>query len=230
LTARTLETLIRLSTAHAKARLSPKVTDDDAREAEAILRFALFKEVVTRKKKSKHKKRRLNAGGAKGGDSSGSDSDGSDSDDDEPPPARMNGTPAPPPPMSQGRQPSVPVPSTNGAHFPPPSSPLASHDDSQQTLESGIDQARYVFCTAHRRRHLIVSCRLNLFRQGIAAVFANQYADTEVAPLAELLPVINAGVAAAGQPTFGEAEAAAACEEMTKVDEIMFSDGAVYRI
>ncbi|KAI5478455.1 minichromosome maintenance protein 3 [Pseudohyphozyma bogoriensis] len=46
LTARTLETLIRLSTAHAKARLSTEVQEKDARAAGEILRFALFKEVV----------------------------------------------------------------------------------------------------------------------------------------------------------------------------------------
>ncbi|OBT51629.1 hypothetical protein VE04_08113 [Pseudogymnoascus sp. 24MN13] len=44
MTVRTLETLIRLATAHAKARLSPIVEERDALAAEAILRFALFKE------------------------------------------------------------------------------------------------------------------------------------------------------------------------------------------
>ncbi|KAG6016862.1 hypothetical protein E4U54_000261 [Claviceps lovelessii] len=46
LTVRTLETIIRLATAHAKARLSSRVEEQDAVAAEAILRFALFKEVV----------------------------------------------------------------------------------------------------------------------------------------------------------------------------------------
>ncbi|KAI0459352.1 MCM2/3/5 family-domain-containing protein [Xylaria acuta] len=46
LTVRTLETLIRLATAHAKSRLSNRVDERDALAAEAILRFALFKEVV----------------------------------------------------------------------------------------------------------------------------------------------------------------------------------------
>ncbi|EIN13384.1 MCM-domain-containing protein [Punctularia strigosozonata HHB-11173 SS5] len=61
LTARTLETLIRLATAHAKARLSPKVQQQDAEAAEEILRFALYKEVL---KRQRHKKRKLNAGAA----------------------------------------------------------------------------------------------------------------------------------------------------------------------
>ncbi|OCT54291.1 DNA replication licensing factor mcm3 [Cladophialophora carrionii] len=48
MTARTLETLIRLSTAHAKARLSSRVEEDDAIAAEEILKFALFRVVPTK--------------------------------------------------------------------------------------------------------------------------------------------------------------------------------------
>jgi DNA replication licensing factor MCM3 len=77
LTARTLETLIRLSTAHAKSRLSAKVDERDAMAAEEILRFALFKEVL---KPEKRKKRKLNTGKSKRSD--GSDSDESEDDDD----------------------------------------------------------------------------------------------------------------------------------------------------
>lgn len=61
MTARTLETLIRLSTAHAKARLSPNVDQEDADAAEQIMRFALFKEVL---KPQRRKRRRLNHGEA----------------------------------------------------------------------------------------------------------------------------------------------------------------------
>ena len=46
LTAHTLETLIRLATPHAKARLSPKIEEINMNQAEEILRFALFKKVL----------------------------------------------------------------------------------------------------------------------------------------------------------------------------------------
>ncbi|GAA6027467.1 hypothetical protein JCM8097_007877 [Rhodosporidiobolus ruineniae] len=89
MTVRALETLIRLSTAHAKSRLSPEITEDDAVAAEEILRYALYKEVVKatkpgakrRKLSKKNRPRR----GDKGSDeeSSSSDDDSSDDDDDE---------------------------------------------------------------------------------------------------------------------------------------------------
>ena len=55
MTARTLETLIRLATAHSKARLSSRVEERDAEAAEAILRFALFKEVVEDERRKRRK-------------------------------------------------------------------------------------------------------------------------------------------------------------------------------
>jgi DNA replication licensing factor MCM3 len=95
LTARTLETLIRLATAHAKARLSAKVQEKDARAAEALLRFALFKEVAKRPKKNK--KRRLNTGGSArlgGGhdsdDEESGEGEGEESDEEEEEPKRMS--------------------------------------------------------------------------------------------------------------------------------------------
>ncbi|KAM3084865.1 MCM DNA helicase complex subunit [Clarireedia jacksonii] len=87
MTVRTLETIIRLSTAHAKSRLSNRVEERDALAAESILRFALFKEVVEDEKKSKRRKTRPLAD-----ESSGNESSEDDSDDDSPAPTTRAGS------------------------------------------------------------------------------------------------------------------------------------------
>lgn len=75
LTARTLETLIRLSTAHAKARLSSRVEERDAQVAESILRFALFKEVVEDERRKRRKTVTFDSDDETNESSSGDDSD-----------------------------------------------------------------------------------------------------------------------------------------------------------
>jgi len=74
LTVRTLETLIRLATAHAKSRLSNRVEERDALAAEGILRFALFKEVVEQSRKKRRK--------TQAPDFASSSEESSDEDDD----------------------------------------------------------------------------------------------------------------------------------------------------
>lgn len=85
LTARTLETLIRLATAYAKARLSQSIEEQDAEAAEAILRYALFKEVMHSRTTSKRRKtkRDQSAGDDEDDDDENAAFDSDDMDQDE---------------------------------------------------------------------------------------------------------------------------------------------------
>jgi len=74
-TARTLETLIRLATAHAKVRLSNTVQAKDAKVAKEMMRYVLWKDVKERERRKK--KRRMNNNEAE------SDEDSSEEDSDE---------------------------------------------------------------------------------------------------------------------------------------------------
>ena len=88
ITARTLETLIRLATAHAKARLSNRVELQDSEVAESILRFALFKEVVEDERRGKRRKTRREE------EAMSTDSSADSSDDDDVAANRRTTTPA----------------------------------------------------------------------------------------------------------------------------------------
>lgn len=76
-TPRTLETLIRLATAHAKARLSSRVERKDAKVAQELVQFCLYKEI-----KKKPSKRRKKAAAAAEAESAASDESDQDNDDD----------------------------------------------------------------------------------------------------------------------------------------------------
>jgi DNA replication licensing factor MCM3 len=110
MTARTLETLIRLSTAHAKARLSNRVEQKDAEVAEQILRFALFKEVVEDERK---KKRRRTA--RPEDETMSSDSEDSDDDEDGDETQRSTRTPRTGGPRTRGSGTAATANGANGA-------------------------------------------------------------------------------------------------------------------
>ena len=114
--------MIRLATAHAKARLSPKVERVDAKQAEEIMRFALFREVP---KRQRRKKRKLNSGAAvrKGSDGRDGDDGESDDSDDEPAPVERMSSPV----------------ATTEASVPPPEDSMME-DESQDVTMTVVDQ------------------------------------------------------------------------------------------
>ncbi|RPD58347.1 ATP dependent DNA helicase [Lentinus tigrinus ALCF2SS1-6] len=208
LTARTLETLIRLATAHAKARLSNKVQKVDAVVAESILRFALFKEVLRRKR---HKKRKLNNGGIRdvGSDEEeDDDEDGEEStDEEEEAPERM--------PMPKGKSPAP-------AKKPSPSpQPQPDHDGD---VEMGDGEGE-----AGGQAGAVTPERLKLFRQRLAHLMSTSHVDTDSIYLNIILPLINEGLPPGVAP-FGTPEAAAACEVMSSREELYYNDGMIYKV
>ncbi|KAI9031368.1 MCM2/3/5 family-domain-containing protein [Hyaloraphidium curvatum] len=153
-TVRSLETLIRLSTAHAKARLSPVVEKEDAEKAQEIVKFMLFHEV----QKSSRKRRKTEHN--ENNDSSSEE--GSDDDDEAPKPSttprrrnarastaeddsveRMenmsldaNGDPAPSSSRRRGRKQAVPVQSPEDEETQDSGAAMdAAEDDSGMELE-----------------------------------------------------------------------------------------------
>ncbi|MCJ1260962.1 MCM DNA helicase complex subunit [Lobaria immixta] len=109
MTARTLETLIRLATAHAKARLSHRVEERDAEAAESIMRFALFKEVV---EDERRKRRKVDRSAMSEDESSSSGDDEGPDDADEAASRNRNGTTPRTPRRTNGRTRSTAA--TNG--------------------------------------------------------------------------------------------------------------------
>ncbi|KAF5337407.1 hypothetical protein D9611_003099 [Ephemerocybe angulata] len=209
LTARTLETLIRLATAHAKARLSTKVEERDAIKAEEIMRFALFRQVP---KRQRRKKRKLNAGGVrkKGADAEGSDDEEeSDSEEEE---------------EATAERMSVP-PAAASSPAAAPEDPIWGDDTTQDvTMVEDESQASVAQTQAGQPREE----RTQFFRSRVAKIFATVMQDEESMSLRDILTHVNEGL-----PTdslFGTAEATEICQIMGDNDELMISEGTVYKV
>lgn len=208
------------------------------------MRYALYKEVAKRRRQ-KRKKRKLNHGGATAGkgedgsqDSSDEDSDEEDEDDEQPEtPERVN-LPQQQPKAKGGKLPEQPE-SQNSLW----------QDDSQDVrvvavpaaaadpVRDGVQPERYVKQPSSSRDTTadptklffpFFHYRLQLFRSRVANLFASSLQDEEQIFLAELVELVNAGLPTDG--LFGTAEATAICKFMTDSDELMLSDGIIYKV
>ena len=254
MTARTLETLIRLSTAHAKSRLSNRVEQKDAEVAEGILRFALFKEVAEDERRKRRKTRATT-------DPLSSDDDSSDDEDMDATttnrsstrrgttPARTAArrTPAdadehtasgalpdededlnsatPRTTRTSQAQSSLPPPSSS--QFSLASSRPASHLLDSQS-QSAAPESQEIEETQEEEQGISAQ-RLQVFQQALGQLidgplFANDAADVE--PLVE---AVNARVSSR-EEMFSAQEAEQALVELNDANKIMFSGGVVYKI
>ncbi|KAF2467293.1 MCM-domain-containing protein [Lindgomyces ingoldianus] len=251
ITARTLETLIRLSTAHAKARLSKRVEQKDADVAEQILRFALFKEVV---EAERHKRRRI----ARDPDAMSTDDDSSGPDDEDGDEARQttpphrSGGPSTRSQRSGGKSGSTPAnndddndeddnddlyrltPRTQRTTKSSTRGPTQNQSSSQVSAASSLPASQLPATQLESQSQSqsgITPARLQVFQTALGQLidgplFANDAADVE-----PLVAAVNARVGSgAGRHAFETQEAESALETLSERNKIMYSGGIVYKI
>ncbi|KAL1599143.1 MCM DNA helicase complex subunit [Nothophoma quercina] len=242
ITARTLETLIRLSTAHAKSRLSKRVEQKDADVAEQILRFALFKEVV----EDDRRKRRRTAR-----DPDAMSTDEGESDDEDGDEQETTATPRTGGPSTRSQR------TITATHTPAPADDEEEEDDelyrvtprTQRTANGRTQSSRtgpssQVSAASSRpesqlpptqtesqESQELTPARLQVFQAALGQLidgplFANDAADVE-----PLVAAVNARLGGGtGRQPFDADEAEKALETLSERNKIMYSGGIVYKI
>ncbi|KAG8934037.1 MCM DNA helicase complex subunit [Tulasnella sp. 417] len=210
LTPRTLETLIRLASAHAKARLSAKVEASDAEAAHEILRFALFKEVV---RAERRKKRKLNTGNAM----EGSDDESGEGETDEEAEGQSSGARMSMP-ASATQTGSATAVQTSGDQ-----NGLATEKGGPASFDDDVPMEE-----SQAGGHRIAPERLNVFRARFGNLRDGPLAEEEGVGFDDLLRLVNQGLPA--NQAFGVEEGRAAVEAMSEANQVFVSDDVIYPI
>lgn len=249
LTARTLETLIRLSTAHAKARLSQLVEERDAEAAEEILRFALFKEVVKAASKSKRRKMRRSESDSESEDEDDEQASSDDEDEAERGPKRMEmpasqrkGGRRQPPRRGAGSRGGSPTASAagspasvGGAGANANADRMVVDDDEEETQEETQDtqsQTQLATSSAAAAATAVEGLtipheRFALFKQRYASAMNSTFKSHTEVLFEDLLPALNEGLDLGD--VFGNTEAQDALTTMSNQDNaiLMFDADVV---
>lgn len=171
--------------------------------AEELLRFALFKEVI---RPERRKRRKLNGGGqADSEDEDETDAEEELEEEQEAVDRRDNAAS----PREQARR--------KARQIEQPSQPSQPDDDDVAMGEAEASGSGEVS-----------SERVDLFRARLSAVFESDAASAGYIDFEDLLPKINEDMAL--DELFGSREARAAVQAMNDRNEVMFSDGTVYKV
>lgn len=248
MTPRTLETLIRLASAHAKARLSNRVEEKDAKVAEGVLRFALFKEVVEDERRKNKRARREDVDAM----NTDGDSDDSDEDDDDAATAGASRRASTRTPGRNTRgtantaaQDNDNIPDDEDDEDLYNATPSArrtqrttTEEASQASMASSQPASQLLQGSSQSQSQppqsssdpvTISPARLQVFQTALGQLidgplFANDAADVD-----PLVAAVNARLAR-GDKKFGDQEANAALEELNERNKIMLSQGVVYKL
>ena len=218
ITPRTLETLIRLSTAHAKARLSNRVDEKDAKHAEAILRFAMFKEVV---EVGRRKRRKVTTFDEDSDDESDPELDDEEGEEEEESTARGTSTATPGRAGTRSRaaaSSTVPDDDPDSLYTASPRAQrtrssqntrtqtqsesqmsVASSQPASQLVQSQTDDSQSTAASAHP----ITPARMTVFRQTLGPLMTRVFTEGDQVPVNDLIEAVNTAIRAS--PTLGPA-------------------------
>ncbi|EGR44263.1 uncharacterized protein TRIREDRAFT_112463 [Trichoderma reesei QM6a] len=216
LTVRTLETIIRLATAHAKSRLSSRVEERDAIAAEGILRFALFKEIV--EDSSRRKRRRTQAAGlASSSDESGEDDSDDEGDEGSQQTTQLNGT-ASRQSSSRMQTRSARLNGTNGSFA---STLPASQVLSQTPGEVEDEGLASAASNLEIEDVALTPERLAAFRTNLGQLLNTSVFEDDSAPLDAVIQAVNERIGGREGGAFSRPEAVQALKKLEEANHIM---------